>query len=103
MQNLYISAPTMSQYAALEAFDEEHLNSVRQTYQNRRDYLYNELSQLFTIDAKPEGAFYIWADISKYSQNSQAFAEELLDKIHIATTSGVDFGNNQTNKYIRFA
>jgi aspartate/methionine/tyrosine aminotransferase len=103
MQNLYISAPTMSQYAALEAFDEEHLNSVRQIYQNRRDYLYNELSQLFTIDAKPEGAFYIWADISKYSLNSQDFSEELLDKIHIATTSGVDFGNNQTNQYIRFA
>ncbi len=103
MQNLYISAPTMSQYAALEAFDEKHLTNVRQTYQNRRDYLYDELSQLFTIDAKPEGAFYIWADISKYSQNSQAFSEELLDKIHIATTSGIDFGNNQTNKYIRFA
>ncbi|MEN8218292.1 MAG: aminotransferase class I/II-fold pyridoxal phosphate-dependent enzyme [Pseudomonadota bacterium] len=103
MQNLYISAPTLSQYGALEAFDEEHLNRIAQTYENRRNYLYGELSQLFTIDAKPEGAFYIWADISRYSMDSLKFSQLLLDKIHIATTSGVDFGNNQTNKYIRFA
>jgi aspartate/methionine/tyrosine aminotransferase len=69
MQNLYISAPTLSQYGALAAFDDEHLNMITNTYQNRRDYLYNKLSQLFTIDAKPEGAFYIWANISQYSEN----------------------------------
>jgi aspartate/methionine/tyrosine aminotransferase len=103
MQNLYISAPTLSQYGALEAFDDEHLNRVTHTYQNRRNYLYDELSQLFTIDAKPEGAFYIWADISKYATDSLKFSELLLEKIHIATTSGVDFGKNQTNKYLRFA
>lgn len=103
IQNLYISAPTISQYGAIEAFDNEHLNKITETFQNRRDYLYNELSQLFTIEAKPEGAFYIWADISKYSANSIKFAELLLDKIHIATISGVDFGKNQTNKYLRFA
>lgn len=103
MQNLYISAPSISQYGALEAFDDKHLNKVTQTYQNRRNYLYDELSQLFTIDAKPEGAFYIWADISKYATDSLKFSERLLDKIHIATTSGIDFGKNQTNKYLRFA
>ncbi len=104
MQSLYISAPTISQYAALEAFDDEqHLNKSVHTYQNRRNYLYKELSQLFTIDAKPEGGFYIWTDISKYSTDSLKFSELLLDKIHIATTSGVDFGKNKTNNYIRFA
>jgi len=104
MQSLYISAPTLSQYAALEAFDDEqHLNEIVHTYQNRRNYLYKELSQLFTIDAKPEGGFYIWTDISQYSTNSLKFSELLLEKIHIATTSGVDFGKNKTNKYIRFA
>jgi aspartate/methionine/tyrosine aminotransferase len=103
MQNLYISVPTISQYGALAAFDDEYLNQVTHTYQKRRDYLYNELSQLFVIDAKPEGAFYIWANVSKYTNNSLKFAELLLNKIHIATTSGIDFGQNKTDQYIRFA
>jgi aspartate/methionine/tyrosine aminotransferase len=103
MQNLYISAPTLSQYGALEAFDQAHLQSVTETFQKRRDYLYNELSQLFTIDAKPEGAFYIWARVSQYSQDSLKFSQQLLDDIHVATTPGIDFGQNQTDHYIRFA
>jgi len=103
MQNLYISAPTLSQYGALEAFDQEHLESVTRTYQKRRDYLYNELSQLFTIDVKPEGAFYIWANVSQYTQDSLKFSGQLLDNIHVATTSGIDFGKNQTHHYIRLA
>lgn len=103
MQNLYICAPTLSQYGALEAFDAEHLDWVTNTFQKRRDYLYNELSQLFTIDVKPEGAFYIWADISQYSVDSLKFSQRLLDEVHVATTSGIDFGNHQTNQYLRFA
>ncbi|EDN70314.1 aminotransferase, classes I and II [Beggiatoa sp. PS] len=103
MQNLYISAPTISQYGALAAFDDEHLTTVTATFQKRRDYLYHELSQLFTIDTQPEGAFYIWANISNYSENSLKFSELLLDKIHIATTSGIDFGQNKTHQFLRFA
>jgi aspartate/methionine/tyrosine aminotransferase len=103
MQNLYLCAPTISQYGALAAFDEEHLNTVTTTFQERRDYLYQELSQLFTIETQPEGAFYIWANISKYSENSLKFSELLLDKIHIATTSGIDFGQNKTHQFLRFA
>lgn len=103
MQNLYICAPSLSQYGALEAFDEAHLDGVTNTFKKRRDYLYNELSQLFTIDVKPEGAFYIWADISQYSVDSLKFSQRLLDEAHVATTSGIDFGNNRTNQYLRFA
>ena len=102
-QNLFISAPTLSQYAALEAFDEEYLKITREKFKQRRDYLYNELSSIFDIDAKPEGAFYLWANISKYSNNSFEFSKKLLQDIHIATTPGVDFGENDTEKYIRFA
>lgn len=102
-QNFFISAPTLSQYGALEAFDEAYLAHIKDEFKQRRDYLFNELSQLFDIDAKPEGAFYIWANISKYSQDSFAFAKELLEKIHVATTPGVDFGSNGTNHYLRFA
>ena len=87
----------------MAAFDWPYLESVRGIYKDRRDYLYAELSSLFTIDAKPEGAFYIWADISRYSDDCLRFAETLLDEIHVAVTPGVDFGSNGTNRYIRFS
>jgi aspartate/methionine/tyrosine aminotransferase len=102
-QNLFISAPTLSQYGALEAFDDEYQKTVKAEFERRRDFLYKELSQIFEVDATPEGAFYIWANISKYSDDSFAFAKELLKNIHVAATPGVDFGQNGTNKYIRFA
>lgn len=102
-QNLFISAPTLSQYAALEAFDYEYLDGIKEKFKQRRDYLYKELSEIFEIDAKPDGAFYIWANISKYSDDSFAFAKELLENIHIATTPGIDFGKNKGKEYLRFA
>jgi len=102
-QNIFISAPTLSQYAALKAFDYKHLENIKDTFKDRRDYLYKELNKIFTVDAKPDGAFYLWADVSKYTDDSFAFAKELLEQIHIATTPGIDFGSNETNKYLRFA
>ncbi|NOX14791.1 MAG: aminotransferase class I/II-fold pyridoxal phosphate-dependent enzyme [Epsilonproteobacteria bacterium] len=102
-QNLFICAPTLSQYGALEAFDGEYQKSVKDEFQKRRDFLYEELSKIFEIDAAPEGAFYIWANVSKYCDDSFIFAKELLENIHVAATPGIDFGMNGTNKYIRFA
>ena len=102
-QNLFISAPTLSQYGALEAFDKSYLDEVKEKFKERRDYLYGELKEIFKVDVKPEGAFYIWADVSKYTEDSFEFAQELLKEIHVATTPGVDFGNNGTKKYLRFA
>ena len=103
LQNVFIAPPTVSQIAALGAFDYEYLKTITQEYKKRRDYLYNELKELFTIDAKPEGAFYIWANIEKYSNNSYEFTKKILEDIHVAITPGVDFGKNNTDKYIRFA
>ncbi|WP_281950809.1 pyridoxal phosphate-dependent aminotransferase [Nitrosophilus kaiyonis] len=102
-QNIFISAPTISQYAAVEAFDYEYLKFVNETFKKRRDFLYNELKNIFTINKFPDGAFYIWADISKYSNNSFEFSKFLLEKIHVAVTPGTDFGKNETKKYIRFS
>ncbi len=102
-QNLYLSAPTLSQYAALEAFDYDYLASVRAEYKRRRDFLYSELGTIFKIDAKPDGAFYLWCDISKYSEDAVAFSYELLHKLHIAVTPGIDFGENETESKLRFA
>jgi len=102
-QNIFISAPTLSQYGALEAFDYEHLETIKNTFKERRDFLYKELNKIFTVDAKPHGAFYLWVDVSKYTDDSFSFAKELLKEIHIATTPGIDFGSNETNKYLRFS
>lgn len=103
IQNIFISPPTISQYGALGAFDYVYLNKVRDIYRERRNFLYNELSEIFEIDAKPEGAFYIWVNIFKYSDDSFEFAKKLLQDIHVAVTPGIDFGDNRTNQYIRFA
>lgn len=103
MQNLYISAPTVSQMGRINAFDYDFLAEYKAEYEKRRNFLYNELKDIFKIDVLPEGAFYIWADISGYSDDCYSFAMELMENAHVAVTPGVDFGVNQTNKYIRFA
>ncbi len=103
IQNVFISAPTLSQYAALGAFDYEYLSQVRQIFKIRRDLLYGGLKDILRIDAKPEGAFYLWADVSKYTQDSYQFAFRLLKEAKVALTPGVDFGRNNTNKFIRLS
>ena len=69
MQNLFISAPTVSQLGCIDAFDYSFLASYKAEYEKRREFLYNELKNIFKIDVLPEGAFYIWADISDYSDD----------------------------------
>ncbi len=103
MQNIFISPPTISQYSALGAFDLDHLEKNRKIFEERRNYLYRELKKIFKIDVEPQGAFYIWANIEDFSDNSYKFAETLLNEIKVAVTPGIDFGNHHTEKYIRFA
>ncbi|MCI7718242.1 aminotransferase class I/II-fold pyridoxal phosphate-dependent enzyme [[Pasteurella] aerogenes] len=102
-QNIFISAPTLSQYAALEAFDQDYLDEVKEKFRQRRDFLYHQLSDIFTIEFKPQGAFYLWADVSKYTDNCYEFAQEMLREIQVAATPGIDFGRNGTQHYLRFA
>ncbi len=99
-QNILISAPTISQHAAIEAFDYEYLEKVKNEFKKRRDFLFNELKNVFNISS-PDGAFYLWCDISKYSNNSLEFSTKLLEKAKVAVTPGIDFGNYPT--HIRIA
>lgn len=103
IQNLYISAPVLSQYAALEAFDYDYLKRVRDVYRKRRDFLYEDLKDFLDIDAYPDGAFYIWASVEKYGLDGYSLSQELLRKARVAVTPGIDFGSNNTNKYIRIS
>jgi len=102
-QNLYLSAPTLSQYAALEAFDYDYLEEVRQTFRRRRDWLHGELSQILPVSAPPDGAFYLWCDASGYCDDARRLSEELLRQVQVAVTPGIDFGRNGTKRALRFA
>jgi aspartate/methionine/tyrosine aminotransferase len=103
VQNIFIAANTPAQYAALEAFDGDHLKNVRNIFRQRRDFLYEEVKKIFSIDALPDGAFYIWADISSHSNDAMVFCKRLLEEKAVALTPGIDFGKNQTKHYVRFA
>lgn len=102
-QNLFISPPTLSQYAALEAFDPKQLEYVRNTYRTRRDFLVDALKDVFKLYRNPEGAFYCWMDVSEHTDDSYDFAFRMLKDIHVAVAPGVDFGSNGTKKYLRFS
>lgn len=106
-QTVFISTATHSQYAALAAFSAENISELerrRREFKKRRDFLYENLIRLgFKIAVKPEGAFYIYADCSMFTDDSFQFAKDLLEQQGVAVTPGKDFGENQSNQYIRFA
>lgn len=106
-QNLFLAAPTVSQYAALAAFEPANLQLLDQQtaeLKQRRDFLYHGLQQMgFKLKVKPAGAFYIYADVSAFSDNSFTFCRELLHQVHVAITPGVDFGEHYAQRYVRFA
>lgn len=106
-QNLYISAPSVAQYAALAAFNDatrETFEQRRAAFRERRDYLSAELSQMgFGLPEEIEGAFYIYADISRFSDDAEAFCREMLENHGVALTPGTDFGESESNRFVRFA
>jgi aspartate/methionine/tyrosine aminotransferase len=106
-QNLFISPSTPAQYAALAAFKPETLAILeerRNEFRRRRDFLAPELEKLgFRITAKPEGAFYIYADCSSLTKDSDEFSRQLLEAAGVAVTPGLDFGTHAPKNPLRFA
>ncbi len=106
-QNIFLSAPTPAQYAALSAFDDKTLEILEQRkeiFQQRRDYLLPALEELgFRFPTKPQGAFYLYGDSSQLTDDSASFAHELLEQKGVAVTPGMDFGTNAPEKHLRFA
>ena len=106
-QNIFLAAPTPAQHAALAAFQPETLDILeqrRQIFQQRRDYLYEALTELgLRMGGKPEGAFYLYADVSRFSNDSFEFCRQLLEQARVAITPGRDFGSYRAEKYVRFA
>ena len=106
-QNLYISAPTMAQHAALACFEPatlEILEARRGEFARRRDFLLPALRELgFDIAVVPEGAFYLYADISAFGGDAFAFCRHMLETQFVAITPGLDFGRHQAGHHVRFA
>ncbi len=106
-QNIFLSCSAPAQHAALKAFDPDCLavlESRRQEFTKRRDYLLPALQELgFQIPVVPEGAFYLYADCSRLTDDSFSFAYDLLEVEGVAITPGKDFGNNRPGHHIRFA
>ncbi len=106
-QNIFLAAPTMAQHAALVAFEPEAmqiLEARRDEFRARRDYLLPALQQLgFNIATRPQGAFYLYADCSRFTDDSHAFVLDILEKVGVAITPGCDFGDHRANHHVRFA
>jgi aspartate/methionine/tyrosine aminotransferase len=106
-QNLFLSPSTPAQYAALAAFSSEAMDifeARRQEFQMRRDFLLPALRELgFHIPVAPAGAFYLYADCSRFTDDSYQFAMSLLEKAGVAITPGLDFGHYKANQHVRFA
>jgi aspartate/methionine/tyrosine aminotransferase len=106
-QNIFISNSAIAQYAALAAFEPrtiEIAEARRREFQARRDYLLPALRNLgFEIPIVPEGAFYLYADCSRLTDDSYQFAWDVLERAHVAITPGIDFGQNRPNQHLRFS
>lgn len=95
-QFVVMSAPTISQYAGLEALrnGDGDIERMRKEYDKRRKYLLKEFSRLGLPCFEPKGAFYIFPDIRKYGMSSEEFATELLNKEHVVVVPGTAFGDS---------
>jgi len=103
-QNLAISAPTLSQIAALAAFDgRDEMEAVKRGYEDNRRTLTEGLPKAGLEKFLPvDGAFYLYADVSRFSLDSLAFAQRMLAEAGVAATPGIDFDPVDGHRFIRF-
>ncbi|MGB9628909.1 MAG: pyridoxal phosphate-dependent aminotransferase [Thermodesulfobacteriota bacterium] len=103
-QNLFISASSFSQWAALEGLKqaERDVAKMRETYDQRRRYLIPRLKELgFGITVEPVGAFYVLANAKRFSKDSYHLAFDILQEAKVGVAPGIDFGSNAEG-YLRF-
>ena len=103
--NLFLTAPSLSQHAGLVAMDQrEELNGHVEVYRRNRELMLEALPKLgLEKIAPPDGAFYIYADVSRFTDDSLAFCLKLLEDTGVATAPGVDFDPVDGNRFMRFS
>lgn len=104
-QNLFISAPTLSQIAATAALEErDYSEEQKASYAANRQVLTEGLRDIgFDLPASGDGAFYAYAGIGKFSNDSMQFCETMLEQAGVAATPGIDFDRTDGNGYVRFS
>jgi len=104
-QNLFISPPALSQRAAVAAFDAyDELDANVARYASNRALLLNELPRAgFDRLAPADGAFYIYADVSGLTDDSQDFCRRMLRETGVAATPGIDFDPPEGHHFVRFS
>jgi aspartate/methionine/tyrosine aminotransferase len=106
-QNLFISTSAPAQYAAMAALTPQvrtECERRRRQFEERRDYLVPALREIgFKIPVVPQGAFYIYADITEFSNDSEKFAIKVLQKTGVAITPGRDFGSHRHLQHVRLS
>ncbi|OUI96622.1 aminotransferase [Acetobacter indonesiensis] len=105
MGNLFLTPSSLSQHAGLAAFEcQDELEGHVQTYRRNRDLMLKALPQLgLNHIAPPDGAFYIYADISHLTNDSLAFCKQLLLETGVTTAPGVDFDPVEGIHFMRFS
>ncbi len=103
--NLYLSPSSVSQYTALNVFSHyNYFNKVVKEYQKNRDFL---ATNLRSIGLKkfflPQGAFYIFLNISEISDDSYKFCQDMVEDIKVTAAPGIDFDTKRGKKYIRIS
>lgn len=104
-QSLYISAPELSQIAAVEAFSATaELEAVKERYAQNRAFLLESLPKMgFRLAAPMDGAFYAYCDVSGLTNDSMEFARRILAEAHVAVTPGRDFDPFEGHRHLRLS
>ena len=104
-QNIYICAPDLSQIAAEAALSErKQLDGYCDIYRNNRNFLTSALPVIGLLVASPmDGAFYAYVDVSRYTNDSLAFARQILHEANVAVTPGVDFDPENGGRFLRLS
>jgi aspartate/methionine/tyrosine aminotransferase len=104
-QNLFISAPTLSQIAGRVALGErDYAEAQKARYAENRHLINAGLAELGFGDVRePDGAFYAYVDISRFTNDSLAFCRRMLDAAGVAATPGIDFDRTNGHRFVRFS
>lgn len=104
-QSLFISPPTLPQFAAIAAFDSrDELDANVARYRANHDLLLRELPKAgFTSFAPADGAFYLYADVSHLTNDSEEFCRRMLAEAGVAATPGTDFDPGRGRAHVRFS
>ncbi len=106
-QNLFICASALAQHAALACFLPETLELYeqrREQFRLRRDFIVPALREVgLDVPVTPDGAYYVYADISRFYQDSGAFARDLLEQAGVSLVPGLDFGQADPKRWVRLS